>query len=79
MGSIVPFLHGVAFDPEATDAMSAAYDKAVALLRDKGQPAVVNEVIAKRIIALARRGERNPDILCERALAGIGAPVDRAC
>ena len=27
-----------------------------------------NGVIAKRIVELAETGERNPDILCERAL-----------
>jgi hypothetical protein len=28
----------------------------------------VNETVAKTIMELARQGERNPDLLCERAL-----------
>jgi hypothetical protein len=32
------------------------------------QRGVVSEIIAKRIIDLAKAGERNPDLLCEGAL-----------
>ena len=31
-----------------------------------------SEIIAKRIIAIARTGERDPDRLCDSALASIG-------
>jgi hypothetical protein len=30
------------------------------------------EIIAKKIIELAKAGERNPDLLCERALVDLG-------
>jgi hypothetical protein len=33
---------------------------------DRDDPA--NAVVAKRIIELAKAGEHNPDLLCERAL-----------
>lgn len=52
--------------------MGAAFDKACQMLRDGGQPDVAKELIAKRIIELARNGERNPDRLCERVLAAMG-------
>jgi hypothetical protein len=61
-----------AFGPEVIDIMATAHAKACKMLRDKGQPAVVQEVIARKIIAIARTGERNPDRLCERALNGLG-------
>jgi hypothetical protein len=32
----------------------------------------VVEIVAKKIIALAKAGEQNPDALCERALAELG-------
>jgi hypothetical protein len=39
-----------------------------------GQPYVINEVIARRIISLARQGERDVDKLCEGALgAALGS------
>jgi hypothetical protein len=34
-------------------------------LADRGD--LANELIAKRIIELAKTGERNPDLLCESA------------
>jgi len=35
-------------------------------LADRGD--LTNEIIAKRIIELAKAGERNPDLLCEGVL-----------
>ena len=52
--------------------MGQAYDKARKLLHDRGQPAIVNEIIARRIIEIARKGERDPDKLCERVLSAFG-------
>jgi hypothetical protein len=41
-------------------------------LHDKGQPAIVYEVIAKRIIDAAKNGERDPVQLRNIGLAGLG-------
>ena len=51
--------------------MSAAYDAAVARLPHERSP-ILNEVIARRIINRAKRGELDPERLCRFALAGIG-------
>jgi len=59
------------FDEEAAQAMTAAFDAACKALRDTGQPQVVRDVIAGRIIDEARRGERDPHRLCDYALAAI--------
>lgn len=67
-----------AFDPETTALLSAAYDKAIAALHDRGQPEIVREIIAKRIIALASKGERDPERLCAAALTAIGLPGSAA-
>ncbi len=63
------FMQPGAFDPEAIAAMSEAFDTACNKLQDTDQPEVTREVIAGRIIAAARLGERDPARLLEAALA----------
>jgi hypothetical protein len=62
----------VAFDPEITSALAAAYEKATDQLRGDGYTDLLREVLAKHIIAAAISGERGPDQLCTAALASIG-------
>jgi len=69
---ITPFLKGRAFDSEITRIMGQAFDKATRALHDTGQPALVREVIAKRIIEIAESGVRDPDQLAKRALQALG-------
>jgi hypothetical protein len=57
-----------AFGPEAIAEMTAALDAAFEELQDTGEPDVVRERIATRIIAAARLGERDPARLLEAAL-----------
>jgi precorrin-4 methylase len=57
-----------AFEPEVIAAMSDAFEAACELLRETGQPEVAREVIATRIIAAARSGERDAVRLREAAL-----------
>jgi hypothetical protein len=65
---IISYLDGHRFDPETKRIMGVAFEMAcVALgLPDRGD--LANEIIAKRIIELAKAGERNPDLLCEGGL-----------
>jgi hypothetical protein len=72
MTSIVPFFSQNVFDAEAAKAMGEAFDAACAELGDGGQPALVKEIIAKRIIAAAETGERDPLRLCAKALDTLG-------
>jgi hypothetical protein len=58
-----------AFDPEAVAAMSEAFDAACNEIQNTDQPEVTREVIAGRIIAAARLGERDPARLLKAALA----------
>jgi hypothetical protein len=79
---ITQFLGNSKFDPETRRIMGLAFEMArLALgLADRGD--LANEVIAKRIIELAKTGELNPDVLCEavvkefreRQFANVGAP-----
>ena len=67
MAQVPPFTN---FDPEAAAALAAAYDEAVARLLN--QPDIVREHIARRLMALATRGERNIRKLCDEAVMAEG-------
>ena len=56
--------------------MGEAFDSACKELHDTGQPAIVYEVIAKRIIDGAKIGERDPVRLRNAALAALGFDGD---
>ena len=72
--SILPFVRkaGTVFDDNATRIMGEAFDSACKELHDKGQPEIVYEVIAKRIIDAAKKGERDPVRLRNVGLAALG-------
>jgi hypothetical protein len=59
-------IQNVWFDDAATSAMGAAFDRACASLKDYGS--AVPTIIAERIIAAAKNGERHSDRLYEQAL-----------
>jgi len=56
------------FEPDAIAAMSEALERASAALRVNGQ-AHDREIIAERIIALARRGVTDAKVLGDRVIA----------
>ena len=71
MAQIIPFIRPhTTFDPEAAAALGAAYDRAIAGIH-MHHPKFVRDVIAKRIVSLGARGERDPERLCEAALSGL--------
>ena len=72
---IVPLFDAAAFDPDTIKIISQAYDKACRALHDRAQPDVVNELIAKRIIAMAKAGDRDLQRMCDRVLEDVG--IDR--
>ncbi len=74
---ITPYLDGFRFDPEAKRVMGVAIEMARAALRpaERTDPGV--EIIAKRIIALAKEGLLDPNLLCERALDDLRRPPPR--
>ena len=72
MSKILQFLRSDhPFDPEALRALGKGYEMALAVLHDVGQPDVVREVIAKRIVTAAQKGERDPAKLCATALSAF--------
>ena len=68
---IASFLDGERFDPETKRIMGLAYAMARAVLaRQWGDNA--DMILAQRIIALAKDGERDPEKLCDGALKTLG-------
>ena len=63
-------IQNVWFDDAATSAIGAAFDRACASLKDYGS--AVPTIIAERIIAVAKNGERDPVRLYEQALIFFG-------
>ena len=76
MSSVVPLFRDSGFDAEGTRNLGKAYDIACRSLHPKGRPPVVQEILAKKIIEVAQRGERDPDQLAAIAL-GIMGPFHR--
>ena len=70
MTTIVPFLRYAAFDAESTKLLGLAFEEACRDLHD--QPDLVKEIIAKRIVEAAKRGERDSHRLCAKALDALG-------
>ncbi len=79
MASIVPFISNAVFEQADIQVMSDAYNRAIEDIYSFGRPnKTVEAIIATRIITLTKGGERDPDRLCERALAACGFTLDRA-
>jgi len=60
------------FDDRATQVMGEAFETACKDLHDTGQPPIVYEVIAMRIINAAKNGVRDPVRLRNAGLSALG-------
>jgi hypothetical protein len=67
---------GAVFDAHGTKIMGEAFDAACKELHDTGQPSLVYEVIAKRILDAAKNGERDLVRLRNAGLAALGFNKD---
>jgi hypothetical protein len=66
------FIKDRALSPEIEKIAGEAYDRVLKSLHDRGQPVVVQEIIAKRILDLANSGERDPQKIASIALESLG-------
>jgi hypothetical protein len=77
VASILPFIHARAdFDDETTRLMGEAFDAARASLDGQDEPELFYEIIATRIVAAARKGERDPIRLRDIGLEALGYKKD---
>ncbi|MCC6890088.1 MAG: hypothetical protein IT536_16265 [Hyphomicrobiales bacterium] len=76
MAAILPFLRDAAFEPDDIQPMSMAFEDVCKSLNLTDE--MSHEVMAVRIIELARRGERSPTALRDRVLreAGLASSVE---
>ena len=58
---ITPYLDGDHFDPETKRVMGVAFEATMAALRLADREAPFATIVARKIIALAKAGESNPD------------------
>ena len=61
-------LNGQRFDPETMRVMGLAYEMTLISLRRVDRGDIGNNVIAQKLIELAKSGERDPERLCEAML-----------
>jgi hypothetical protein len=74
--AITPYLTGpYYFDLETRRVLGLALEMACITL-GTGDDDHVKHAIANELIALAKGGERNPEVLCDRALEEICRPTD---
>jgi hypothetical protein len=76
MSELMQLARDGAFDASMTAAMGQAFEKACTTLNGGPQSHLIREIIASRIIELAREGRADPDLLCERALKSLGVRAD---
>ena len=72
--TIQPHLDGHKFDSETIRVMGLAFEMALVALRLGDRGDIANEVLARRIMDLAKAGERDPERLCEGVLHEFRGP-----
>jgi hypothetical protein len=60
------------FDDAAMRAIGTAFDQACGALGNFGTGVIVREIMAKRIVEVAKNGERDPGRLYRQALDALG-------
>jgi hypothetical protein len=70
--SIRPFLGDISFDPEATHAMSLAFDQVCETLGLARKTDGATILVAKKVIEIASSGERDPERLSAAVLEAVG-------
>jgi hypothetical protein len=61
-----------AFDPEATHNLCVAFDNVCSTIAENDRSEFVKELIARQVIALAERGERDPHRLADAVTSSLG-------
>jgi hypothetical protein len=75
---ITPYLAHQAFDPEVIETMSAAFATACEALHLKVGDDPTTRFVAEKVIELAQRGIRDPDMLRKMTLKEFGLSDESA-
>ena len=76
---ISSYLDGEQFDRETQRVMGLAFELTRAALRISNQDDIAPEIIAKKVIELAKGGERDPERICDYALVNLLHGRHSAC
>jgi hypothetical protein len=68
---ISSYLDGEQFDPQTQRIMGLAFELTRAALRISNQDNIAPDIIAKKVIEFAKAGERDPERICDYALANF--------
>jgi len=71
---ITRLLQDTAFGPDEIAVLVAAYEDALRALSLVNRSDLATEMVAKKIIELAKQGERDPVRLRERAMEAVSSP-----
>ena len=71
--AIYRLLQEAKWDQPAIERMTAAYEAALKVLQLADRTDPLTEMIAKKIIEVARTGEQDPVNICARAIKELGA------
>lgn len=78
MGEVVHIFRAAAFEPELLEALGEAYDLAIASLPSLVRTGNLDFSIAKQLISLAERGERDAVRLSHEALKATQVEIREA-
>ncbi len=71
--TIYRILQNSAFGPEEIERLVAAYEQTLAALGLKDRTDPITELVAKKIVAIAQTGVRDPLQLARRAISELGS------
>jgi hypothetical protein len=75
---IRPHLDGQKFDAETIRVMGIAFEMALVAFRLADRGDLANQVLANKIMELAKAGERDPERLCDGVLMDFRQPPPQA-
>jgi hypothetical protein len=73
--AIYRLLRETSFSPDEIERMTAAYEAVLKALRLSDRTDPITELIAKKIIEVARNGEHDPGRICAGILCDLGVSV----
>jgi hypothetical protein len=77
MSMIHPLIPRGWFDPEATKIMGDVFDEMIRSLEQFGRPRIIQDAIARHVIAVAGGGARDREVIWERVLAAMSSASRR--
>jgi hypothetical protein len=75
---LTPFLAGGNFDPQAIEAMSAAFESVCASLQLLNRTDPVTEIVARLVVEVAGTGERDPERIRDLVLISLNESGERS-